>query len=71
MRNLAVAALIALASVVFHVGAASADDTHCVGALGPVVVDNVIVPSGAECVLDGTQRSAATSRSPASRTGAS
>ena len=32
-----------------------AADTTCTGSLGPVLVDKVIVPSGTDCVLEGTQ----------------
>lgn len=35
--------------------AAHAEETVCNGALGPVAVDNVVVPSGATCTMFGTQ----------------
>jgi hypothetical protein len=67
VRRIALAALLALTVLLVAATPAVADDTRC-GApfdpadpmaepevLGPVVVDNVIVPSGTLCVLAGTQ----------------
>jgi hypothetical protein len=34
--------------------AASAEETDCVGAIGAATVDNLRVPEGATCELDGT-----------------
>jgi hypothetical protein len=34
---------------------ASADDTICTGSLGAITVDDLVVPDGATCTLNGTQ----------------
>jgi hypothetical protein len=47
--------VLALTGVFVGAPAAHADDYQCVGRAGPITVDNVVVPSGAQCVLDGTQ----------------
>jgi hypothetical protein len=52
MRKL-IAAAVVLASLAAPPSAA-ADDYRCVGIVVRPVVDNVIVPSGADCFLDGT-----------------
>jgi hypothetical protein len=55
MRRL-LASMLAAAGLVLGVPAtAAAEDTPCTGVLGPVVVDNLFVPSGEFCVLEGTQ----------------
>lgn len=43
------------AALLIPTSAAIADDTRCAGTLGPVVVDNLIVPTGSTCSLIGTQ----------------
>jgi hypothetical protein len=55
MKRFIILAALALTGLSVGTPAAHADDFQCVGVLGPIIVDNVIVPSGAECVLDGTQ----------------
>jgi hypothetical protein len=55
MKRFITLALLALTSVFVGAPAAHADDFKCVGFVGPITVDNVVVPSGTECVLDGTQ----------------
>jgi hypothetical protein len=47
--------VLALTGVFVGTPAAHADDFQCVGVVGPITVDNVVVPSGAQCALDGTQ----------------
>lgn len=57
MRKSIVQSLVTLVMVV-GLGAASsalAEEIRCTGALGPVTVDNVLVPSGATCTLNGTR----------------
>jgi hypothetical protein len=49
------AALAAMAAVLLWAPAASASTTACSGVLGPVLVDNVIVPGRASCQMEGTQ----------------
>src|SRR4051794_22687357 len=48
---------IALSAVVPTAAQAQADlaDTQCVGMIGPVTVDNIVVPGGATCVLSNTK----------------
>jgi hypothetical protein len=47
--------VLALTGVFVGAPAAHADDFQCVGVVGPITVDNVVVPSGTECLLSGTQ----------------
>jgi hypothetical protein len=53
MRRGIVISLVAL-GVLAAAPAAFADDTECVGTMGAVVVDNLTVPKGATCFLEGT-----------------
>jgi len=55
MRSLLLTITVTAAALLVPVSAASAEDTRCTGTLGPVVVDNLIVPSGGTCSLVGTQ----------------
>jgi hypothetical protein len=55
MKRLITLAPLTLLSVFVGAPAAHADDFKCVGVIGPIIVDNVVVPRGAECILDGTQ----------------
>jgi hypothetical protein len=52
MRRLVATALLVLAVALVGAPAAQAKDTVCVGTIGGFV-DNVVVPSGAECVIAG------------------
>ena len=45
---------VALAGLLALPAAAVAEERECVGAIGPETVDNVRVPSGAVCTLNGT-----------------
>ena len=47
--------VLALTGVFVGAPAAHADDFQCVGRVGPITVDNVVVPSGSQCTLAGTQ----------------
>jgi hypothetical protein len=49
------AALAAMAAVLVWAPTASANTTACSGVLGPVLVDNVVVPGRASCQMEGTQ----------------
>jgi hypothetical protein len=49
------AALAAMAAVLVWAPTASASTTACRGVLGPVLVDNVVVPGQASCQMEGTQ----------------
>ena len=49
------AALAAIAAALLWAPTAGASTTPCSGVLGPVLVDNVVVPGGASCQLEGTQ----------------
>lgn len=51
----ATAALISMFVLVPAAPAAQADATTCEGAMGAVVVEDLVVPAGATCTLDGTQ----------------
>lgn len=51
----AVAATVATAAALVVVPAALAEETTCRGTLGRVTVDNVRVPQGATCTLNGTR----------------
>jgi hypothetical protein len=54
MRRLGFSVGCALVALAVFVVPASADDTECVGVLGPVEgLDNVVVPRGQECTLVG------------------
>lgn len=54
MRRLGLALVFALSALALFVAPASADDTQCVGVIGPFEdIDNVVVPRGQECVLVG------------------
>jgi hypothetical protein len=55
VRRLALAATVAAASVAVIPTPAAAEERVCRGALGRVTVDNLRVPQGATCRLDGTQ----------------
>jgi hypothetical protein len=55
MKRLITLAVFLLTGLFMGAPAAHADDFRCVGVVGPITVDNVVVPRGAECVLDGTQ----------------
>jgi hypothetical protein len=54
VRRITLAALLALTVLLVAATPAVADDTRCVGVFSGVA-DNIIVPSGAECVLEGAQ----------------
>jgi hypothetical protein len=53
-RKLCTAVTCAALGVAALPAAATADETDCVGAIGPATVDNLRVPEGASCELDGT-----------------
>jgi len=53
--RLALAAMTAVAAVGFLPSQASADERSCNGSLGAITVDNLRVPQGATCNLDGTK----------------
>jgi hypothetical protein len=53
-RRTAILAGAAVAASLAVPAAAVADERDCVGAIGPETVDNVRVPEGATCTLDGT-----------------
>lgn len=57
MRKLIALVALALVSSILAPSAstAAADDTECTGVLGPVTVDNIVVPPNAVCKLIGTQ----------------
>ncbi|MCU0969110.1 MAG: hypothetical protein MUF03_09870 [Rubrivivax sp.] len=44
----------AAAAMLLH-APAMAEETRCIGTLGPVYLDNIFVPDGASCVLDRTR----------------
>jgi hypothetical protein len=55
MKRFITLAVLALMGLSVGSPAAHADDFRCVGVVGPITVDNVVVPRGAECMLDGTR----------------
>src|SRR5688500_1626591 len=55
MQRFLTLTILALTGVFVGAPAAHADDLRWVGVVGPITVDNVVVPSGSECVLGGTQ----------------
>ena len=54
MLFVALLTLLALTSALATAPQALAEATRCRGALGAVTVDDLLVPSGATCILDGT-----------------
>jgi hypothetical protein len=55
MKRFITLTVVALTGVFVGAPAAHADDFRCVGVVGPITVDNVVVPSGSQCALGGTQ----------------
>ncbi len=58
MRTLISAMILAVLTLIPILGSApsvAAEETTCTGAIGPVTVDNLLVPDGAQCTLNGTQ----------------
>lgn len=54
MRRNGITLMLTLVSIIFGVSNVLADDLRCTGTIGNTSVDNVIVPSGAFCRLNGT-----------------
>lgn len=52
---LSTAIALALGSLLSGVPAALAEETVCIGTIGPVTLDNVLVPDGRSCTLNGTR----------------
>jgi hypothetical protein len=55
MRRIALVAAVASCSMVIGVGPAHAEERVCRGSLGAITVDNLRVPEGATCTLEGTR----------------
>jgi hypothetical protein len=53
-KSITIAAGLALATVGLVPATAAAEETTCRGTIGPRTVDNLRVPQGASCVLEGT-----------------
>jgi ABC-type molybdate transport system substrate-binding protein len=47
--------LLAAAMLLVCAGAAQAEETVCIGSIGPESLDNIVVPDGATCSLEGTR----------------
>lgn len=54
VRRIALAAVLVLTALLVAATPAAADDTQCVGTFTGVA-DNIVVPSGATCILEGAQ----------------
>ncbi len=55
LRTVSLITALMLPSILAIAPRALADDTRCRGSLGPVTVDNLIVPNGSTCTLNGTR----------------
>jgi hypothetical protein len=55
MRRVLVLVALAAGSVIVTAGPASAEERTCRGSIGATTVDNLRVPSGATCTLNGTK----------------
>ena len=55
LKRVLAVALVGLFALTIAAPAALAEERVCRGSIGPTTVDNLLVPSGATCTLDGTK----------------